>query len=393
MSYVTSPCASRHSSCTILLMKHTANNGAFMVVSAPECSVPAAAATEAYGRIGDALREGGLQIVQERVFASLSAMPAVKAARYESLAVRGIHPAGPVTCIQGCPAWGEGFAGVIIRAVPAEAPADVRTILDGGSPCGRAWRSDGAEFILLQNIQGTAGTGEDNAPAAQARRAIERADRLLRENGADYTRTVRTWFYLSDILSWYSEFNQARNALYHRFGLLPRPAEGHILPASTGIRAGLSGGAACSLDLLAVAAPEGRGPAIKSLKNPRQQEAFRYGSAFSRCAVVQGPDESLIELSGTAAIDEKGVSLHPGDVRAQIRCTLDKVSALIGQAGATLADICAASLFVKHGEHADIVREELAETGLENFPAVCVVADVCRDELLFEVDAEAVVTR
>ena len=30
-----------------------------------------------------------------------------------------------------------------------------------------------------------------------------------------------------------------------------------------------------------------------------------------------------------------------------------------------------------------------AERGLEDLPAVCVVADVCRDELLFEMDAEA----
>jgi hypothetical protein len=29
--------------------------------------------------------------------------------------------------------------------------------------------------------------------------------------------------------------------------------------------------------------------------------------------------------------------------------------------------------------------------GLDNFPCVCVVADVCREELLFEMDAEAVV--
>ena len=31
------------------------------------------------------------------------------------------------------------------------------------------------------------------------------------------------------------------------------------------------------------------------------------------------------------------------------------------------------------------------DRGLEEFPAVCIVADVCRDELLFEIDAEAAV--
>jgi hypothetical protein len=31
------------------------------------------------------------------------------------------------------------------------------------------------------------------------------------------------------------------------------------------------------------------------------------------------------------------------------------------------------------------------DRGLEDFPAVFVVADVCREELLFEIDGEAVV--
>jgi hypothetical protein len=32
-----------------------------------------------------------------------------------------------------------------------------------------------------------------------------------------------------------------------------------------------------------------------------------------------------------------------------------------------------------------------ASRGLDDFPYVCVVGDVCREELLFEIDAEAVV--
>ena len=34
-----------------------------------------------------------------------------------------------------------------------------------------------------------------------------------------------------------------------------------------------------------------------------------------------------------------------------------------------------------------------ADRGLSDFPTVCVVADVCREELLFEIDAEAVVRK
>jgi hypothetical protein len=48
---------------------------------------------------------------------------------------------------------------------------------------------------------------------------------------------------------------------------------------------------------------------------------------------------------------------------------------------------------VKRPEYAEVFWEVAVDRGLENFPAVCVVADVCREELLFEIDAEAVVEK
>jgi len=32
---------------------------------------------------------------------------------------------------------------------------------------------------------------------------------------------------------------------------------------------------------------------------------------------------NIIQISGTAAIDEHGVSLYPGDIRSQINCTFE----------------------------------------------------------------------
>ena len=121
-----------------------------------------------------------------------------------------------------------------------------------------------------------------------------------------------------------------------------------------------------------------------------QKDAFLYGAAFSRGTLICQQDNCFIEVSGTAAIDEAGISLYPGDVRSQIDCTFDKIQALIGQEGAKLEDICAATVFVKRPEFASIFWKMAAARGLEEFPAVCVVADICRDELLFEIDAEVV---
>jgi enamine deaminase RidA (YjgF/YER057c/UK114 family) len=101
----------------------------------------------------------------------------------------------------------------------------------------------------------------------------------------------------------------------------------------------------------------------------------------------------LIQVSGTAAIDEAGVSLYPGDVRAQIECTFDKIEALIGQEGAGLEDICSATAFVKRPQDALHFWEIAGNRGLKDFPGICAVADICRDELLFELDAEVAFPR
>jgi enamine deaminase RidA (YjgF/YER057c/UK114 family) len=132
---------------------------------------------------------------------------------------------------------------------------------------------------------------------------------------------------------------------------------------------------------------------VAQLSSRGQLDALRYGSAFSRGALIQGPEASVLHVSGTAAIDERGKSLFADDIRGQINCTFDKIETLMAQAGAGLGDIAAATVFVKYPEHAEIFWETATEWGLGDTPVVCVVADVCREVLLFEIDAEAVVTK
>jgi len=147
------------------------------------------------------------------------------------------------------------------------------------------------------------------------------------------------------------------------------------------------------MDLLAVVENGDTTLPVRKLTNRKQLDAFRYGAAFSRGAVITGDEVNIIQISGTAAIDEHGVSLYPGDIRSQINCTFDRIETLLDQEGAGLADICAATVFVKRPEYAEVFWEMARNRGVEEFPAVCVVADVCREELLFEIDAEAVVRR
>jgi enamine deaminase RidA (YjgF/YER057c/UK114 family) len=410
---------------------------AFLVASIRSPADAAQAARESYAGIAGALREHQLEIIHERIFGSLSVEQPVMVARHCVFQTHGISPDNPVTYIQGNPPWGEGFSGAIIDAV--HRGNDVRTIWDGDIPCGRGWRRNDLTYLVLQNIShgrdiipvskypnvvipaseasresflrtkkdsGQAGMteseslslincrGNSMSKPTQTRLMLDRAEWILRENGASYGDVVRTWFYLSDIMDWYAEFNRVRNEKYGEFGIMPGPGDGDLLlPASTGIRGDTPSGASATVDLIAIVREAGTRPAVKQLTNTSQLDAFRYGSAFSRGAVIYEPDVSLIQVSGTAAIDQQGKTQFADDIRGQITCTFDKIEKLISKEGAGLKDIAAATVFVKRPEHASVFWEMARERGLEEFPAVCVVADVCRDELLFEIDAEAVVRR
>jgi len=223
---------------------------------------------------------------------------------------------------------------------------------------------------------------------------LAQANCILNEQGATYRDVVRTWFYLKDILAWYADFNQARTAMYREVGLLPRAGNnGYKLPSSTGIQGTTPSGAAGAMDLLAVIPAENSYSPVHQLSSPGQPEALTYGSAFSRGVLIEEPEASLVQLSGTAAIDEHGQSLYPNNIQAQIDCTFEKIEVLLGQVGGTLADVAAASVFIKHPEHAQAYRERASARGLQEFPAVVTVADICRPELLFEMDAEVVIRK
>jgi enamine deaminase RidA (YjgF/YER057c/UK114 family) len=367
-----------------LFLTEAAYNQSFLVasVSHPGESLPLA--TQVYNDIADEIQETGRAIVHERVFGSLSVEQAVMTARQKAFQSRGVPSDTPVTYIQGGPPWGEGFAGVLLRMVSqVGGPC---TILASGNLAGRKWRVGELSFIILQNVH--ARDPKMSRPL-QARHMIEQAEALLRQESASYSDVVRTWFYLSHILDWYGEFNEARNARYTEMGLMPHRGIGRLLlPASTGIRGEMSQGSAGVLDLLALVGPEGSKPRVRQLTNVGQEDAFRYGSAFSRGALICGPDVSMIEVSGTAAIDEHGETVHSGKPRAQIECTLDKIASLLEPEGARLEDIASATVFVKRAEDISVYQDVVKQRGLD-IPAVSVVADVCRDDLLFEMDGVA----
>lgn len=360
----------------------------FMVASARHAVDAGFFAMHAYSRIAKLLVHHHLSIVHERIFGSCDVAQRVMKARSDALMENGISDESPYTYIQGHPPWGTGLAGLIIQAVQGNA---VFTIEDQGRPCGQGWQAEDKTYLILQNIQARHRGIETPGPD-QTSEVITRARRILENNHAQYSDTVRTWFYIKDILSWYAHFNQTRTVAYRELGIIGgSPNEPHLLPASTGIEGITPQASAVSMDLLAIIGQEGSSnPTVKRLKNRAQMEAYQYGSSFSRAALIQDREAHLLELSGTAAIDENGKTISPKSISAQVTATFDNIEALLQAQGSDLEHMAAATVFIKPGADADVFWSEVERRGLKTTQWVCVTADICRSSLLFEIDGEVI---
>jgi enamine deaminase RidA (YjgF/YER057c/UK114 family) len=213
---------------------------------------------------------------------------------------------------------------------------------------------------------------------------------LLDGEGYSFRDVARTWFFLRDILDWYGPFNAVRNAAFQRLGLTGSNGRGAI-PASTGIEGRNARGGWCTLDLIAARPRPGERFEMERLHNRKQPEATEYGSAFARGVALTLGNCRYYFVSGTASIDDQGATVHVGDFEAQTLHTLTAVSALLEDAGASLPDVRQATAFLKNPCDERAFERIADRVGLSGVPMVTTVADVCRDDLLFEIDATAVV--
>jgi enamine deaminase RidA (YjgF/YER057c/UK114 family) len=359
-------------------------------VGAEECHLVAAAlpgfgarqvAEAIYADVASVLAHHALQPVHERVFGSVAVAPEVLEARGKAGdALCDVAP----TYIEGGPCTGPGLAGIELHAVrPAHPDDHVWTVRAADRSLGRAWTRGGATHLVLQGIRGSSGSPTAEVPRPeQAGLMLDRAQRLLDLTGSSYGHVVRTWIYLADILDWYADFNRVRNRAYGDLGLTGNAPR---LPASTGISGRNPAGAACVMDVRAIP----NGPTVSFLGNRHQEDAIRYGSAFSRAALWEEGTCRHLLVSGTASIDEQGRTCFPGNVAAQAHHTLENVEALLRDCSLRWDDVAASTVFLKHPQDLATYRAVAAQHGIAEVPQVVVVADVCRPDLLFEIEVTA----
>jgi enamine deaminase RidA (YjgF/YER057c/UK114 family) len=95
-------------------------------------------------------------------------------------------------------------------------------------------------------------------------------------------------------------------------------------------------------------------------------------------------------VSGTASIARDGKTEHIGNARAQIERTMQVVAAILESRRMTFADAAFAAAFFKRPADAPLFSDWLARRGQQSMPAVSACCDICRDNLLFEIELEAV---
>ena len=237
--------------------------------------------------------------------------------------------------------------------------------------------------------------------------AIQRMQNHLKQEGYDISDLYRTWLYQGHIVDAegdtqrYKELNRARSDVFYgqKFitKFLPQDHRGIAFPSSTGIGAD-------DFDLVMSC------QAIKSqrtdlmivpLENPMQVSAFDYGEVyspkspkFSRAMAFVAGSDAKVYISGTASITDSE-SRFEGDPERQTHQTLDNIAALVtpenlaghgvGGFGATLEQLAVARVYVKNKSDFPVIRQ-VCEQRMPGTPIVYTYADICRPELLVEIE-------
>jgi chorismate lyase/3-hydroxybenzoate synthase len=210
------------------------------------------------------------------------------------------------------------------------------------------------------------------------------------------THLLRLWNYLADInleangSERYRQFNAGRQQAF--LDVRRDAFEGS--PAACAL--GTQGGP------LRVYFLAGRLPPIP-VENPRQVSAYRYpdtygprAPTFSRGALADvGPGRQALFISGTASIVGHQ-SVHIGDVRRQTEESLTNLAAVRDAAAARAGLAFAANdmfytVYVRHPADLPAVRDvferAIGPTSLAAREAIYLHADICRADLLVEIEA------
>jgi chorismate lyase/3-hydroxybenzoate synthase len=208
-----------------------------------------------------------------------------------------------------------------------------------------------------------------------------------------HSHLIRIWNYLADINvhaggdERYRHFNSARQTAFRKSG---RATMGTV-PAACAL--GSPSGSPLSIYFLAARQP------ARMIENPRQTSAYHYppkfgrhSPIFSRACVWGDSDHSRLFISGTASIVGHD-TLHRGDVMAQTRETMINIGALVDEANHMVSakryavEALKLKVYVRAAADLPAIEATLAQILSPSTFVIYLQADVCREDLLVEIEA------
>jgi enamine deaminase RidA (YjgF/YER057c/UK114 family) len=334
-------------------------------------------AEELFSGIKKALDSNDARIFQERVFGTPNALDIARSIRTRTY--------GPLDDGVG-PTWlavPEGIngqlAGAQVYAVGGCGNPEILHL--EGQPCGRILRSSRGEYLALSGISSAKGERATD----RAQEMFEKADSVLKQAHTDMFSVSRTWIWLGDILSWYDDFNNARNKFFTECGLIGKDSA-NKLPASTGIGIAPDNGVIPAMDLIAVVKPENSLEYLEAGGN--QDSALKYGSAFSRASKAISPAANTVFVSGTASIGADGKTKYIGDAKKQIEESIKNVRAVLREMQCDDNNVVQAIVYCKTAEIEKLFCQQWNDLA---WPILTTITDVCRDDLLVEIEATAAI--
>jgi chorismate lyase / 3-hydroxybenzoate synthase len=238
----------------------------------------------------------------------------------------------------------------------------------------------------------TDGAGVDAGTLSRATEtAYQEIFALLKQT--EHRHLIRIWNYLPEINRQadgderYRLFNSARQLAFRNSG----QATAGTVPAASAL--GSPAGSPISIYFLAARMP----PTM--IENPRQTSAYHYppkfgrhSPIFSRACVLNASAGTSLFVSGTASIVGHE-TIHQGDVRAQTRETMANINALLDEANRVVGrgrysfDGLKFKVYVRRPADLGAIEGVLSRSLRPSTPVVYLQADVCREDLLVEIEA------
>jgi len=258
---------------------------------------------------------------------------------------------------------------------------NLKPLYQDGTVIGNFYCDDYSDYCFLGGLM----PKSKNIPKDLSIKSIfQLIESELNNINMDFKDIVRTWFYLDDLLDWYDEFNKVRNDFFKEKDIF-----NNMIPASTGIGAGNLNNSLLQSAVYSVK-PKTDKVKISPVKSPFQCPASNYKSSFSRAVEIEHPDYRQLIISGTASINSEGKTAYIGDIYNQIKLTMNVVAGILNSRNMNWENVTKGIVYFKDINDIKVFDEYRVNEAIPQMPLAIVQADVCRNELLFEIEVDAI---